>query len=491
LSAASTILNHIHDQGIVLAGQVEQLNADFANNLIGLSENLKHFQVTPKTLATAQEDSLADCGVDSASLTGGNRAPSKVNVFEQSLRSEGDGDHARTSQVEGFWRTTSAVQKWRMVSHQHLDFWLARVELKTRHQGRSNTNEDESHYESSEPPYVVQKSFHATFRIPFFQRNIVSQYQNLPYPCPKGFDIQLRTCNILPKDAPIFQACRSLDLPRVHELLQTKFASPFDLCSSAWGDLSPIEVVFLELHERTGKRETKRTEGAALLKLLLSTFQDNPRSLNFYAIYPLLSSLIHDSNNEEVLPFVDIFRIILRQSEENPFDMRDLCFIGRRITLHNLKSAISRFLVEQTYYDIDRVECLNFSWGSLVWENDRLMLADPEGLSMKAAIREGRNYILTDVYWSCPPDRDAVPFLLAIAYRSETAALLICCRNRLSFLVQESYSMKAGKEMLSPMPSLLEMVVSPLLQSYNTFCNSTCWPSSRMFLFKPVGQARQ
>jgi hypothetical protein len=447
LSATSIILNNIHDQEIALAGQVEQLNTHFANGLIELSENLKHLQVTTKPFSTTQENPLADCGVDGSSIIRRNRAPS--NVFHPSLLGE-SGNYGRTSQVEGFWSTNSAAQKWRMVSYQRLNFWLVRVELKTRHQGRSNTHEGESHSESSEPPYAVQRSFHATFRVPFFHRNIHFQYQISPYPCPKGFDMQLRTHNFLPKDAPIFQACRSLDLPRVHELLQTKFASPFDLCSSAWGNVSLIEVVFLELFLCRGEVETRLAEGAALLKFLFSIFQDNTRNLNYYAIYPLLSRLIYTSNGEEVSLFIDIFRIILRHSDEDPFEIMGGGCIGQKITLHNLKSPISRFLVEQTYYDIDRFECYSYSWEIYVWENDRLMLADPEGLRMKAAIREGRKYKLTGECWCSLSNQDAVLCILGIAYTSETAALLVCCRNRLSFLVQELYSMKGGKDMLSP-----------------------------------------
>jgi hypothetical protein len=41
--------------------------------------------------------------------------------------------------------------------------------------------------------------------------------------------------------------------------------------------------------------------------------------------------------------------------------MRDLYYIGQSITLQNLKSLILRFLVEQTYYDIDRVEYHGYS----------------------------------------------------------------------------------------------------------------------------------
>jgi hypothetical protein len=63
---------------------------------------------------------------------------------------------------------------------------------------------------------VLQRnSAEAHFRSPFFQRKVVFQYQSSPHPNSNGFDVQLRTYNIVAETSPIFEACRNFDLPRV------------------------------------------------------------------------------------------------------------------------------------------------------------------------------------------------------------------------------------------------------------------------------------
>jgi hypothetical protein len=81
----------------------------------------------------------------------------------------------------------------------------------------------------------------------------------------------------------------------------------------ALGNVPLIEVAFLELYKHKREVKTKFVKRAAPLKFLLSIFQDSPRNLNYYATYPPLLNLIYDTSNKEALPFIDIFRIILRR----------------------------------------------------------------------------------------------------------------------------------------------------------------------------------
>ena len=62
--------------------------------------------------------------------------------------------------------------------------------------------------------------------------------------------MQLKTYNIVPGDAPIFEACRDLDLNRVKTLFETKAASPADRWINPrrpMEEVSPIEIVFWQL----------------------------------------------------------------------------------------------------------------------------------------------------------------------------------------------------------------------------------------------------
>ena len=48
-------------------------------------------------------------------------------------------------------------------------------------------------------------------------------------PMPSGWKWNLRPCNLRPKDAPIFTACRHRDYHWVHQLLDDGEASPYDV----------------------------------------------------------------------------------------------------------------------------------------------------------------------------------------------------------------------------------------------------------------------
>lgn len=124
---------------------------------------------------------------------------------------------------------------------------------------------------------VLQRnSAEAHFRSPFLQRKVVFQYQSSPHPNSKGFDVQLRTYNIVAESSPIFEACRNLDLPRVQELFQTRSASPFDFYTSAfgWGNVSIINEVLrgLVLLSRD-QAVAKVLQGLDLLSYLLPMYR--------------------------------------------------------------------------------------------------------------------------------------------------------------------------------------------------------------------------
>ena len=301
--------------------------------------------------------------------------------------------------------------------------------------------------------FLQRNSAEAHFRIPFCQRKVVFQYQSSPHPNSNGFDLQLRTYNIVSESSPIFEACRNLDLPRVQELFQTRSASPFDFYTSAfgWGDVSIINEVLRGLVMLSRDQAVENvSRGLDLLKYLLPMFRDNPQTLNYDDFNWELADLINSTNSYSTVALVDIVRTILLPTKEGSFELTNLCFIHLYITLDRLESPMSTLLLEQACCGVDMRDLQTDIRRNEFWENDRLILADLEGKNMKAAIRNGYSYraaFTEDEEFLGKTDVKAG--FLELAHRSDVPELVDCCRNRLSILIQHEYGNEELDDMLS------------------------------------------
>lgn len=111
-------------------------------------------------------------------------------------------------------------------------------------------------------------------------------------------------------------------------------------------------------------------------------------------------------------------------------------------------------MLEQTYHDIDSLHRQSEISNGCFLENDRLILADPEGKNMKAAItKAGLGSYNLDV-----PEHPIIEFseltaviltILQLAHTSEHIGVVEGCKNRLVFCLQQSNSMVLAAVLLS------------------------------------------
>lgn len=323
MTAANTTLIRIETQGMSLARQIGRLNGEFKDGLHGISEHSMHFRVTEEACPTLASSSrlLAD-GESSHACRSGPYS----SIGHQSLHPEQSLSEAQLishslgcEQQEGMIRRAPASRPWRVVSRQSLNFWLVRADLETKETIQNSASRE--HEDAASEASSGRKSISAYFRIPFFRRKVVFEYQYPPCSYSNRFDMQLRTYNILPEDAPIFEACRCFDLPRVQQLLQTKSASPFDLCSSS--SLDPetlLDVTLFTIASSIDRSygDTIVAQGWDLLKFLLPFFREHSRILDYALLGDLIQTCIMNGAPNSAMP--DTIRAILRQSSENPFE---------------------------------------------------------------------------------------------------------------------------------------------------------------------------
>lgn len=305
---------------------------------------------------------------------------------------------------------------------------------------------------------VIQTSIRAYFSVFCLRRKLVFQYQNSLFPYHNNFDMQLQTYNIIPRNAPIFEACGNLDLPRVQELFRTRSASPTDICTFYDGtDFSLINEVFRGLVRFSMDADFASVmQGLDLVRFLLQVYQRNLEILNYEQFAIMLVGLMGNTYNRTVSALVEVVRKILIQSEEIPFELADLRFAYLFITLDTLDSPLSKMLLEQGYRGIETRELQTDIFEYEFWENDRLMPLDPEGRNMEAAIRTGRQYSFCFTrgidLTKCPLFDfidDEIFGLLEIAHLSKNPNIVYCCRTRLPILIQEDYDVNDGDKMLS------------------------------------------
>lgn len=74
------IIDHIHNQGTIVAGKVDRLNKEFSNGLLDVSRDFKQYQRTAEvsTISISHTNRLVDQQNDGSSFAGQNGASSAV-----------------------------------------------------------------------------------------------------------------------------------------------------------------------------------------------------------------------------------------------------------------------------------------------------------------------------------------------------------------------------------------------------------------------------
>jgi hypothetical protein len=355
----------------------------------------------------------------------------ELNYFE---RPSPTGDHASRTEASSNRSPLLSPQhttKWTRISEKCLDFWLVKVELET-HEKREPSQTSPKHGHSTLTT-MQRSSIQAHFRVPFFSRKLIIEVRSLPFSSYNGFDMQLRTRNIVPKDSPIFVGCEDLDFVRVKGLFESKAASPFDYYHDAeFGDCSLINHVCGAVFKR---RPVESFEHAAdLINYILPFYNVNPRMLNHDKFSLSLSSYLKWGSGMAFQAHIDVVRAILLHSNDNPFGeiSQGYLFVETSISLSEASLPLQPFLLEQSYHDIDGAH----DWAGRCVENDRTMLCDPKGERMQNAIMAGCQYIFNCEVSLYLGPIESMYGMLRSASNSRTPEIEVCCRNRLLFLLR-------------------------------------------------------
>jgi hypothetical protein len=272
--------------------------------------------------------------------------------------------------------------------------------------------------------------------LPFLRRNFGFHYQQLHSSYTNAFDIQLRTYNILPRDAPIFEACRDLDLNRVKTLFETKAASPADRWISPrrpMVEISPIDIVFEEFCLCLGaaEPEDRILNIVELFHFLLPFYDNAPRIIgSWYFYYNIHKILFKNLENRNYV--LEVVRKILCRSMSNPFESESLflCFL---LDFKSQDLPLPKFLVEQKYHEI---EVLHFR-DKYFYENDRQLLADPNGKNLEDAILGDKSYFVHVRLSSSGFITSRGEFgLLDLVSTSKHQGIRSGCANRLAYLLK-------------------------------------------------------
>jgi hypothetical protein len=152
------------------------------------------------------------------------------------------------------------------------------------------------------------------------------------------------------------------------------------------GDASLIDIV-LEMVSRCHSSQADDIQrGVDLISYLLPFYHHAPSVVNPIMFNDALVKMNSAEDDKAMAPYLEVIRSILRQSQINPFEY--VASISYRITLEKADLGIAKLLMNQVYHPLDPDHDID----GLFLENDRQMLADPKGIAMRDALRNGARY---------------------------------------------------------------------------------------------------
>jgi hypothetical protein len=373
-------LGDIQSQSRLLVRRIEDVDSRFDPSLADTGENTQDMQIAVHAHSPSFDADDQHLAYNSPSVPG--RHSEYIDESPTTSFTSNTGHVFLTIQTERLPR-----KKGRIIKRQiNLCFMQIEIEYSTQ-----DTSSDTDHTLIDRPGQ--HRSVRGYTRLPFLQRNFGFHYQQLHSSYTNAFDMQLRTYNILPRDAPIFEACRDLDLNRVKTILETKAASPADRFihpRNPMVEISPIDIVFDQFFVCLGaaEREDRILNIIELFHYLLPFYYNAPWIIHpAYFGYSIREILFKNLENRNYV--LDVVRQILCRSMSNPFEE----YSGLLIFLLDFESQdlpLPKFLVEQKYHEI---EALDFR-DKYFFENDRQIFADPNGKKLEDAILGDKSYFV-------------------------------------------------------------------------------------------------
>jgi hypothetical protein len=373
-------LGDIQSQSRLLVSRIEDVDSRFDPSLADTGENTKDMQIAVHAHSPSFDVDDPHMGYNSPS------APGKHSEYpDESLTTSFTSN---TSHVFQTVQTERLPRKKGRIIRRQINLCIMQIEIEYSTQDSSS---DTDHTLLDEPGQ--HRSVRGYTKLPFLRRNFGFRCQQLHSSYTNAFDMQLRTYNILPGDAPIFEACRDLDVNRVKTLFETKAASPADRWINPrrpMEEVSPIDIVFEEFCLCLGaaEPEDRILNIVELFHYLLPFYYNAPWIISSAYFCESISQILF-KNSENRNYALDAVRKILCRSMSNPFEGQS-AFISLFLDFESQDLPLPKFLVEQKYHEIDFL----VTWRKLFDENDRQIIADPDGKYLEDAILSKKWYFV-------------------------------------------------------------------------------------------------
>ncbi|PVH78525.1 hypothetical protein DL98DRAFT_590269 [Cadophora sp. DSE1049] len=417
-----------------LSTEVQQINTSI-NNLVPVIQNLKH-QSTPQPELSALESML-----ESAVMRG------MKQHHEELQNSQPISSHpvTKTLEIPESYTNTSSEdnsqplysESYAMLRRDKIVFQTAfrtplfDIEIETKEaqripKPRKGTSVQEL---SRLNPTHSQRftTYKVRVKIPFWRGGMTFCSGNAGMMYGGSLCKTFRTCNFVPSDAPIMEACKIFDCSEVRRLFEAGLASPLDLDYDR--GLSLVDTILREL-ALTQTQKSRYQAAIDLLKYLIYCLNgDIGRVWGLVDILMLVSISLY--SKETLTAFAEGCRLALAHCSHDP-----VASIEQYLTIRVSKTPVYQVLIAQDRWWLDDgLQYGETEVGEYWTETDLHMLKDPCGLSLKAALDKNipyRPFNVRDFY----SDHHPVHALLTIASDTMEEEFHKCVHSRLVILLE-------------------------------------------------------
>jgi len=252
---------------------------------------------------------------------------------------------------------------------------------------------------------TTESKYHAVNLLPhrfISNRGLFIQISPGTFPRGSSFDMQLRLYNIIPDDAPVFQACIGFDVASLRNLFRSGQASPFD--RRATYSESLLDVIFdTTLHRirEYGAYPSQKLvqRQKEILDFLVTDCGLDPGEIGTSASYPNVANslvrldwackdLMTSSASPSVTLALQMASTILTKSRNDPIGPGNPCLKFMQDGPAHQSGHINAMIERQEEWSIDWDDFTDVKNPNICVETHHQIVSDPEAKSVVRVLRE-------------------------------------------------------------------------------------------------------
>jgi hypothetical protein len=426
--AISTVTTSTHESVSAMSADIRDLN----EHVKALHTRIDQLEKAPSIEASviARIEQMTVAGALAAHNKGlGHDANASQPRVAEIVEGENETSESLQDFVETLPRRTRRPRT-RVVFRSYHHGWFFDVEVKTiervsnlKDLGVFSTAMTKTSRIELETQYEIRS------KLPFMKRGIAFTRQDcvMPHkgsiPHKASISRQIRTYNIVPNGAPIWAACRNLDLKEVQRLFSSGLASPFD--RDEWNE-TPSYRILGQLFLFPKLSSYQALSAVELLRWYTTACccESNllPDLLTFCIIMLTENPKISEQR-------IEALRLVLQASRNDAWDT----IHGARIFLKTFPTPEIQFLLSQSTLEVELCPYMAYldHGGGYFIESDFQILQDLAGMKLCKAIEHDQNM----VYNACSKglyNLKGLSSLVAVARKSKRRDLREGCYNRIA-----------------------------------------------------------